>query len=232
MVLWENFFYYPVYSKKICGWARLPELRLSLRAVYMLWMYQRVMFGAKTIHTENVADLTLGESVVLFPLVVMVFWMGFFPNTFLGLTEPAGECDFEGFSTITKYMKKILKKIYANFPFKQVLFTLLKKVWTPSENIYQHLHFKGEFKVKINEKNNFLIKHYGFQIENELFWAGLTGGWEKESMKIWIELCKDADVIIDIGANTGVYSLIAKSMNPNSLKYMLLNQSKEFLINY
>jgi NADH-quinone oxidoreductase subunit M len=58
-------------------------------AVYMLWMYQRVMFGAKTIHTENVADLTLSESVVLFPLVVMVFWMGFFPNTFLNLTAPA-----------------------------------------------------------------------------------------------------------------------------------------------
>jgi FkbM family methyltransferase len=36
---------------------------------------------------------------------------------------------------------------------------------------------------------------------------------------LWIELVKDAEVIFDIGANTGVYSLIAKSLNSSARVY-------------
>jgi FkbM family methyltransferase len=59
-------------------------------------------------------------------------------------------------------------------------------------------------------------KGHDHVIENEIFWNGLTGGWEKVSLALWIELCKSSDTIFDIGANTGVYSLIAKSVRPNS----------------
>ena len=61
--------------------------------------------------------------------------------------------------------------------------------------------------------------HYGFQIENEIFWSGITGGWEKDSLKIWIELCKRSSVIFDIGANTGIYALIAKCINKTNTVY-------------
>lgn len=63
------------------------------------------------------------------------------------------------------------------------------------------------------------MRHYGFQLENQIFWKGLRNGWEKESIKLWIELCKHSNVIFDIGANTGVYALIAKAVNPNSNVY-------------
>ena len=53
-------------------------------------------------------------------------------------------------------------------------------------------------------------------IENEIFWNGLTGGWEKASLALWIELCSSSDTIFDIGANTGIYSLIAKAVRPSS----------------
>ncbi len=58
--------------------------------------------------------------------------------------------------------------------------------------------------------------HYGFEIENEIFWRGLENGWEKVSVGLWIQLCDRSNIIFDIGANTGVYSLIAKAVNPDA----------------
>jgi hypothetical protein len=113
-------------------------------------------------------------------------------------------------------MKQMLKYIYSSIPYKQNLFSFLKLFYTPSPKIFKHLHFKGVIEVPINDGNKFLINHYGFQIENEIFWSGLTNGWEKVSINLWIQLCKDASVILDIGANTGVYALVAKTINPNS----------------
>jgi len=64
-------------------------LTIILGAVYMLKMFQGVMFGEQNHWTEKVTDITLAESAVLLPLVIMVFWMGFAPEPFLKLTEPA-----------------------------------------------------------------------------------------------------------------------------------------------
>lgn len=116
-------------------------------------------------------------------------------------------------------MNKLFKIIYNFIPFKRDFFYLIKTFWKPKETIYRHLHFVGIFKVKINQSKTFKIKHYGYQIENEIFWSGLTEGWEKESVKLWIELCKCSEIIFDIGANTGMYSLIAKTINPGANVY-------------
>lgn len=113
-------------------------------------------------------------------------------------------------------MKKVFKTIYDLIPFKGKIFFILKYFWTPPESVFKHLHFKGAFTIPIDQTKKFKINHYGFQIENEIFWRGLENSWEKESMKIWIKLCKHAQAIIDIGANTGVYSLVAKTVNPNA----------------
>jgi FkbM family methyltransferase len=75
------------------------------------------------------------------------------------------------------------------------------------------------FKVKVDDHTGFEINHHGYQIENEIFWKGLSGGWEKTSMAIWIALCKKSAVIFDIGANTGIYSLVAKTIHPASDVY-------------
>lgn len=96
---------------------------------------------------------------------------------------------------------------------------MLKTIWSPPESIFKHLHFKGTFTVKIDESRKFKINHTGFQIENEIFWKGLTNSWEKESMKLWIKICEESQTIIDIGANTGVYSLVAKTVNPKAKVY-------------
>jgi NADH-quinone oxidoreductase subunit M len=55
-----------------------------LGAVYMLWMFQRVMFG-KITREENsrLPDLSRRESVILSTIVLFVFLMGLYPGPFL-----------------------------------------------------------------------------------------------------------------------------------------------------
>jgi NADH-quinone oxidoreductase subunit M len=59
-------------------------------AVYMLWMYQRVLFG-KLSNPENqeLTDLNFREGVVLLPLILAIFGMGIFPNFFFSKMEPS-----------------------------------------------------------------------------------------------------------------------------------------------
>jgi NADH-quinone oxidoreductase subunit M len=57
-------------------------------AVYMLWMYQRVIFG-EIRHEANrrLADLSLREWIVLLPVVLFIVWIGVYPAPFMGKTE-------------------------------------------------------------------------------------------------------------------------------------------------
>jgi FkbM family methyltransferase len=112
-------------------------------------------------------------------------------------------------------MKSLLKKIYDIIPLKNQLFSVIKWINLP-ESIYKHLHFKGIITIEINKENSFKMYHHGTSEENELFWGGIENGWEKTSLKLWRKLCIDANVVIDIGANTGLYSLVTKTLNPSS----------------
>jgi NADH-quinone oxidoreductase subunit M len=61
-----------------------------LAAVYMLWMFQRVMMGKVTNpKNEKLKDLSARELVVMLPLVLFIFWIGFYPNTFLEKMNPS-----------------------------------------------------------------------------------------------------------------------------------------------
>ncbi|MBS1681419.1 MAG: FkbM family methyltransferase [Bacteroidetes bacterium] len=111
-------------------------------------------------------------------------------------------------------MRKILKKIYELLPLKKQIFLVLRLLPIP-ESIFKHLYFNGLISVEVGNKS-FKMFHYGYQLENELFWRGLKGGWEKTSMQIWTSLSKHSAVIFDIGANTGVFSLVSETINPNS----------------
>jgi hypothetical protein len=61
-----------------------------LAAVYMLWMYRRVMFGPIE-HAENrsLIDLGLREKTVMLLMVIPIFWIGIYPAPFLSRIEPS-----------------------------------------------------------------------------------------------------------------------------------------------
>ena len=65
--------------KKI--YAVIASLGIILGAGYMLWLYQRVAFGKITNpHNEHLTDMNLREVVAALPLVVLVFFVGLYPN--------------------------------------------------------------------------------------------------------------------------------------------------------
>ncbi len=66
------------------AYAAFAALGVILSAVYMLWMYQRTIFGEITHKAnETLSDLNGRELAMLAPLVVMIVWMGMYSNTFL-----------------------------------------------------------------------------------------------------------------------------------------------------
>ncbi|MBI3911009.1 MAG: NADH-quinone oxidoreductase subunit M [Armatimonadetes bacterium] len=61
-----------------------------LGAVYMLWMYQRVMQGPlDNPANQKLRDLNWRELWTLVPLVVLMFWIGIYPNALLRLFDQA-----------------------------------------------------------------------------------------------------------------------------------------------
>ncbi len=71
-------------------WALFAVSGIVLGAAYMLWLFQRTMFGT-VIHEKNLglADLNLREAMTLIPLVIMFFWIGLYPVPFLKAMEPS-----------------------------------------------------------------------------------------------------------------------------------------------
>jgi NADH-quinone oxidoreductase subunit M len=59
-------------------------------AVYMLWMFQRVMFGPlDKAENQKLTDLDAREVALLLPVALFIVWIGVYPNTFLARTAPA-----------------------------------------------------------------------------------------------------------------------------------------------
>ena len=68
----------------------LAAIGMILSAVYMLWMYQRVIYGeVRNPANLKLADLTARERLVLAPLIVLIFVMGVYPSLFLSRSDSA-----------------------------------------------------------------------------------------------------------------------------------------------
>ena len=84
------------------SWGAWGCLGIVLGAAYMLWLYQRMMFGQITNpKNEKLKDLNLREYATLLPLVAMAFWIGIYPKPF--------------FRIIEKPVNQIVEKIHPGF---------------------------------------------------------------------------------------------------------------------
>jgi len=79
-------------------------------------------------------------------------------------------------------------------------------------SLSNHLIYHGTFKTRVHGGQAFLIHSTGSLVENRLFWRGWMGH-EPESVRPWAGISKISRVAFDIGANTGLYSLIASACN-------------------
>ncbi len=56
---------------------------LILGAWYMLWLYQRIFFNPVNKKVIGLTQLNTREILTLVPMVILVFWIGLYPNVFL-----------------------------------------------------------------------------------------------------------------------------------------------------
>jgi NADH-quinone oxidoreductase subunit M len=69
-------------------WAAIAATGIIFGAGYMLWMYQRVMFGKnENPANQNLKDLNIRELFTFIPLIVMAFWIGIYPKPFLNILD-------------------------------------------------------------------------------------------------------------------------------------------------
>jgi NADH-quinone oxidoreductase subunit M len=62
-------------------WAAWGVMGVILGAAYLLWLYQRVMFGNVTNPAnEHLPDLNWREHATLVPLIALAFWIGIYPK--------------------------------------------------------------------------------------------------------------------------------------------------------
>jgi NADH-quinone oxidoreductase subunit M len=84
LVLVGTFTRYPAF-------AVIAASALVLSAVYVLWMYQRMMTGPVTEGNETLPDLRPRELVVVAPLIALLLVLGIYPRVALDVINPAVE---------------------------------------------------------------------------------------------------------------------------------------------
>ena len=81
-------------------YAAISATGVIFAACYMLWMFQRVMFGKVTNEKNlHLKDLSWREIGYFAPLLLFIVWIGVYPNTFLKKTE----------ATTAKFVAKMAK---------------------------------------------------------------------------------------------------------------------------
>lgn len=84
-------------------WAAVAASGIVLGAAYMLWLYQRTMFGnVDNPKNESLPDLNMREVATFVPLLVLAVWIGLYPAPFLRRLE----------SSVTHVMSRV-NSVYA-----------------------------------------------------------------------------------------------------------------------
>jgi NADH-quinone oxidoreductase subunit M len=71
--------------------AVLAGTTLIVGVCYMLWMFQRVFFEKNNAKTETFKDLTLIETLTILPIIILIIFMGIYPQPFIQKITPAVE---------------------------------------------------------------------------------------------------------------------------------------------
>jgi NADH-quinone oxidoreductase subunit M len=79
--------------QKNLWWAVAGGAGIVLGAAYMLWLYQRTMFGKlDNPANQHLADMNWREWATVLPLIIMAFWIGLYPAPFFrALDKPVNK---------------------------------------------------------------------------------------------------------------------------------------------
>ncbi|PIZ66784.1 hypothetical protein COU87_01065 [Candidatus Roizmanbacteria bacterium CG10_big_fil_rev_8_21_14_0_10_39_12] len=114
-----------------------------------------------------------------------------------------------------KFFKKQIESIF-NILIPVLKIELIQRIMRsfglhlPYYRFAEKLNYQGVVNFIVNEKKLHL-QSYNKPFEMFIFWYGIFGYWEPLQLKLWSRLVLSADIVLDIGANTGIYSLIAQT---------------------
>jgi FkbM family methyltransferase len=114
---------------------------------------------------------------------------------------------------MNQYIKKFAKGLLPK-PVKKLVLESLRHLFVPPILVRNLLAYDGTFVVDVLG-HDLVMQHTNRWIENDLFWRGLFG-YEGASMRAWLALARRARTIVDVGANTGLFSLTARCVNPKA----------------
>ena len=89
LVLLGTFKFNPATGPGGLFWGPLAALGVILAAVYLLWMFQRVMFGTVREAYKSLPDLSPLEVACAVPLLVLTVLLGVFPQAAIAYIEPS-----------------------------------------------------------------------------------------------------------------------------------------------
>jgi NADH-quinone oxidoreductase subunit M len=78
----------------------LAGTTLIIGVCYMLWMFQRVFFEKNNERTAGFKDLTAIETLTILPIVILIIYMGIFPQPFLAKVTPAAQNQLAAVSSV------------------------------------------------------------------------------------------------------------------------------------
>ncbi|MFN2353213.1 MAG: NuoM family protein [Desulfopila sp.] len=80
----------------------LAGTTLIIGVCYMLWMFQRVFFEQSTAKTAGFKDLSAYETLVFIPVILLILFMGIYPQPFIDKIEPAAQRQILQMATTTQ----------------------------------------------------------------------------------------------------------------------------------
>lgn len=112
-------------------------------------------------------------------------------------------------NNFTDFRREFIKKK----DIKNLILKFIRFFYVPHNYYTPKYRYLGVVKVK-TKKNNFKMNASGGILESKIFWKGIYNSLEPETIWIIEKLTQNANCFIDIGANTGLYSLFVKAINP------------------
>jgi NADH-quinone oxidoreductase subunit M len=123
-----------------------------LGAVYLLWLFQRLMFGPITNpKNENLRDLGLRERLVFAPIIGLIIFMGIYPSPFLERIDPTAQAAVSHFN-----LKRCASIRHANADRPALLETLIEGCEDPVEvisSVYGDERPATQFQRQLERRN-------------------------------------------------------------------------------
>jgi NADH-quinone oxidoreductase subunit M len=70
------------------GFTVFAATGVILSAVYLLWLYQRVIYGVvRNPKMEHLPDMNKREIIIFVSILIFILWIGVYPNTFLKISD-------------------------------------------------------------------------------------------------------------------------------------------------